>query len=173
MQMDAGLDTGAMLRLASEPIRADDSTATLHDRLAVLGGRLIVRALQDAGAATLNPVPQPEAGATYAYKVDKAEAALDWRWPAELIERRVRAFDPFPGLHFQLGGGTVKLWRAQICAGSGDPGKVIDAGPGRLAVACGSGALELLVLQSAGGKRLAAQDFLRGHTAPVGTRLTA
>ena len=114
MQMDAGLDTGAMLLIEREPVLHDDTTARLHDRLAALGARLIVRALADAAAGALVPVRQPEQGVTYAHKIDKAEAAIDWTLPADAIERRVRAFDPFPGATFQAGGDTVKLWRAQV-----------------------------------------------------------
>ena len=171
MQMDAGLDTGAMLLVGSEPIHATDSTATLHERLAALGGRLIVQALHQAAAGQLQAVAQPEHGATYAHKIDKAEAAIDWRLPAVALERRMRAFDPFPGAHFLLGATTVKAWRAQLCddQGHGPAGTVMDIGPGRLAVVCGEGALELLELQVAGGKRQPAQAFLRGHAVPPGT----
>ena len=177
MQMDAGLDTGPMLVGEPEPIRPDDSTGTLHDRLAALGGRLIVRALGDAGAGHLRPVVQPADGVNYARKVDKAEGAIDWRLPAEAIERRVRAFDPAPGTFFALPGGTgniaVKLWRAALVRRSAAPGTVLDAGEGRLLVACGEGALELLELQAAGGKRLAARQFLQGRPIAAGTVLPA
>ena len=169
MQMDAGLDTGTMLLVGSEPIHASDSTATLHERLAALGGGLIVQALHQAAAGTLQSVEQPEQGATYAHKIDKAEAAIDWRLPAAVLERRIRAFDPFPGAHFLLGGATVKAWRARTCDGRGQAGTVIDIGVGRLALACGDGALELLELQVAGGKRQPSQAFLRGHAVPPGT----
>jgi len=171
MQMDAGLDTGPMLLREPESIRPDDSTGTLHDRLAALGGRLIVRALNDAAAVRLRPEAQPDEGVTCARKVEKAEGAIDWRQPAELIERRVRAFDPAPGSHFDMREATVKLWRAAVVRRGAAPGTVLDAGEGRLLVACGEGALELLELQAAGGKRLAARQFLHGRTLAAGTVL--
>jgi len=171
MQMDAGLDTGPMLLREPESIRPDDSTGTLHDRLAALGGRLIVRALNDAAAGRLRPEVQPAEGVTYARKVEKTEGAIDWRQPAELIERRVRAFDPAPGSHFDMDGAAVKLWRAAVIRRGAAPGTLLDAGEGRLLVACGEGALELLELQAAGGKRLAARQFLHGRTLTAGTVL--
>ena len=168
MQMDAGLDTGPMLLAEAEPIRADDSTGTLHDRLAVLGGRLVVQALQ---GPALVPVAQPAEGVTYARKVDKSEARIDWRQPAIAIERRVRAFDPFPGAAFESGAESVKLWRAVLAPGTGEPGTVLPAPAGRCIVACGEGALELLELQRPGGRRGPATAFLAAHPIPAGTRL--
>ena len=163
MQMDAGLDTGDMLLVESADIGADDSTATLHDRLAALGARLVVQALALAQQGDLLPQQQPEVGATYARKIDKAEAAVDWQQPAAVLERRLRAFDPFPGCTTTLGGQSVKLWRARVVAGAGVPGQVQSADAGRLVVACGEGALELLELQLAGGRRIGVQDFLLRH----------
>jgi methionyl-tRNA formyltransferase len=173
MQMDAGLDTGPTWRAEAEPIHPDDTTATLHDRLAALGGRLVVQELQQAGRTV--PVPQPEAGVTYAHKVDKAEAAIDWRLPAALIERRVRAFDPFPGAGFGLDGQVLKLWHAAVrpAAAGAVPGQVLVAGDGRWVVACGEGGLELLVVQPAGGRRTDAASFLRGHPVSAGTVLVS
>jgi methionyl-tRNA formyltransferase len=169
MQMDAGLDTGPMLLKESLPIAADDTTATLHDKLAALGARLIVDALGRLDA--LPPEPQPEAGANYASKIEKAEGAVDWTLPAAVIERRVRAFDPFPGCSFTLDGEAFKLWRAAVVAGSGEPGTVLAAGEGGLVVACGEGALELRELQRTGGRRVPAGEFLRGRPVAPGTRL--
>ena len=163
MQMDAGLDTGDMLLVESADIGADDSTATLHDRLAALGARLVVQALALAQQGDLLPQQQPEVGATYARKIDKAEAAIDWQQPAAVLERRLRAFDPFPGCTTTLGGQAVKLWRARVVAGAGVPGQVLSADAGRLVVACGEGALELLELQLAGGRRIGVHDFLLRH----------
>src|SRR4051794_22298677 len=114
MQMDAGLDTGDMLLVERMAIAAGDTTATLHHKLAVLGGRLLVEALEMAACGGLAPVPQPAEGVTYAHKIEKAEAQVDWSQPADVIERRMRAFDPFPGASFQAHGETVKLWRAQV-----------------------------------------------------------
>jgi methionyl-tRNA formyltransferase len=160
MQMDEGLDTGDMLLVEKMPIRADDTTASLHDRLAELGGELIVEALALAADAGLRPTPQPEAGVTYAHKIEKAEAAIDWRLPATEIERRIRAFDPFPGATFladtDKGAETVKLWRACVVEASGQPGQVLKADGDQFVVACGQQALSLQTLQRAGGKRLPA-----------------
>ena len=163
MQMDAGLDTGDMLLTASTDIDADDSTATLHDRLAALGAQWVVQALALAQQGALQPQKQPQAGATYARKIDKAEAAIDWQQPAAVLERRMRAFDPFPGCTTTLGGQAVKLWRARVVAGVGAPGQVLAADAGRLVIACGQGALELLELQLAGGRRISVRDFLLRH----------
>ena len=167
MQMDEGLDTGPMLLRAAEPIRDDDSAASLHDRLAALGARLVVQALHDAAAGQLHPEPQPAEGATYASKIDKAEAALDWRQPAAVLARRVRAFDPFPGASLTLGGETIKVWRAGVVDLAGAPGELLVAGGGRVVVGCGTGALELLQLQRPGGRRIAAAEWLRAL--PAGT----
>lgn len=169
MQMDAGLDTGPMLLQAPEPIGAQDSTASLQDRLAALGARLIVQALQDLASGQLRAVAQPGEGVTYARKIEKSEALIDWSLPAPAIERRVRAFDPFPGSSFHSGGAVVKLWRAAQMpwpagAATPRPGTVVDAGKGRLAVACGEATvLELLELQRPGGRRQAASAFVQGH----------
>ncbi len=162
MQMDAGLDTGDMLMIEREAIRADDTTATLHDRLAALGGRLIVEALEAAACGGLRATPQPLEGVTYAHKIDKAEAAIDWAQPAREIERRVRAFDAFPGATFRVGDEVVKLWRASVVQATGQPGEVLHAQGDTLVVACGEQALALHTLQRAGGKRIAARDFLHG-----------
>lgn len=164
MQMDAGLDTGDMLLVDREPIRPDDTTATLHDRLAGLGGRLIVEALR---AEALTRTPQPAEGVTYAHKIEKAESAIDWRQPAAEIERRLRAFDPFPGGVATLAGEVVKVWRAELAEGQGAPGEVIAPGP---VVACGEGALRLTELQRAGGKRGPAAAFLQARPIAVGER---
>ena len=171
MQMDEGLDTGDMLLVEREPIHAGDTTATLHDRLAALGGRLIVEALELAACGGLRGVRQPDEGVTYAHKVEKQEAAIDWRLPAVRIERRVRAFDPFPGASFVLGDQTIKLWRAEPAPAEGEAGVVLHAGDGRLVVACGDGALALTQLQRPGGKRVGAAEFLQAVPLAVGTQL--
>ncbi|MDO8420054.1 MAG: methionyl-tRNA formyltransferase [Rubrivivax sp.] len=163
MQMDAGLDTGAMLLEDSTPITPGDTSATLHDRLAALGARLVVQALELLAQGALQPRAQPAEGVTYAHKIDKAEAAIDWNAPAAVIERRLRAFDPFPGGTVDLGGQAVKVWRGTVVPGSGRPGQVLQASADRLVLACGDGALELLELQLPGGKRIAAREFLRRH----------
>ncbi|UDF37020.1 UNVERIFIED_ORG: methionyl-tRNA formyltransferase [Shinella sp. XGS7] len=171
MQMDAGLDTGDMLLIEREPIRAEDTTASLHDRLAALGGRLIVEALELAACGGLQATPQPEAGVNYAHKIEKAESAIDWQQDAAQIARRLRAFDPFPGGQAQLEGETLKIWRAEPAEGAGAPGEVLAAEAGSLVVACGQGALRLLELQRAGGKRLGAAAFLQSRPIAPGSRL--
>jgi methionyl-tRNA formyltransferase len=170
MQMDAGLDTGDMLLVERLPIVRDDTTATLHDKLASLGARMIVEAIELAASGRLHPVPQPAAGVTYARKIEKTEAAIDWTQPAEAIERRVRAFDPFPGASAAVRGEPIKVWRARVEAPATDsaPGTVLDASADGILVACGSGALRLTQLQRAGGKRLEAADFLRGFAIAPG-----
>jgi methionyl-tRNA formyltransferase len=172
MQMDAGLDTGDMLVVEAIDIWPDDTTSTLHDRLAALGGRLVVEALEAAACGGLQRTPQPAEGVTYAHKIEKAESAIDWSQPAAQIERRVRAFDPFPGASFQLAGQPVKLWRAAVRPEvSAPPGTVVHVDASRLAVACGEGGLDLLELQRPGGKRQPAQAFLQGQPVAPGTRL--
>jgi len=164
MQMDAGLDTGDMLLVERVPIGPEETTGSLHDKLAALGGSLIVEALELAACGGLKPVKQPEAGITYAHKIEKSEAAVDWSQPAEVIARRIRAFDPFPGATATLASETVKLWRAQALAAApgSAPGCVVAVDPRGVEVACGQGRLRLTEMQRAGGKRLAAADFLRG-----------
>jgi methionyl-tRNA formyltransferase len=169
MQMDAGLDTGDMLLIETLPIRPGDTTASLHDRLAPLGGRLIVEALELAACGGMPRTPQPAEGVTYAHKIDKAEAAVDWTLPADQIERRLRAFDPFPGASGLLDGETVKLWRGEVRTGSGAPGTVLSSGPDGLEVACGSGSLRLTELQRPGGKRLAAAAWLQSRPVAPGS----
>jgi methionyl-tRNA formyltransferase len=165
MQMDAGLDTGAMLLAQALPIADDDTASTLHDRLAELGGRLVVQGLAQLQAGALRAEPQPEEGVSYAHKIHKAEGPIDWALPATVLERLLRAFDPFPGASTELLGRPVKLWRGRVLSGpvkgSGAPGEVILAAEGRLVVACGDGALEVLELQEPGGRRTGAADFLR------------
>jgi methionyl-tRNA formyltransferase len=168
MQMDAGLDTGDMLLAEPLAIAADDSTATLHDRLAPLGARLIVEALELAACGGLVPHAQPAEGATYAHKIDKAEAAIDWRASAATIERRLRAFDPFPGASVVLAGAAIKCWRGVVVPGHGVPGTIIAVGDEGITVACGDGALCLTELQRPGGKRLSAAQFLQGAALAAG-----
>lgn len=171
MQMDAGLDTGDMLLIEKDAIRPEDTTAILHDRLAHLGGRLIVEALEMAACGGLTATPQPSEGVNYAHKIDKAEAAIDWSLPASALARRVRAFDPFPGCTFALGEQTIKLWSASVVQASGHPGEVLQAQGDTLVVACGEQALALHTLQRPGGKRITARDFLQA-TADLPQQLT-
>lgn len=171
MQMDAGLDTGDMCVIERLPIAADDTTASLQDKLAVLGGRLIVEALEMAACGGLNRTPQPADGVTYAHKIEKAESNIDWSESAEVIARRLRAFNPFPGGATHLGAEAIKVWEAAAEQGTGAAGTVLSANAQGVRVACGSGVLNMTLLQRAGGKRLAAGDFLRGFELPVGSVL--
>ena len=177
MQMDAGLDTGDMLLVKTLPIALDATTATLHDALAALGGQCIVQAL--AAPDTLVRTPQPAEGITYAHKIEKAEAALDWTLDAEVLARRIRAFDPFPGMTVPLTHNgateTLKLWAAtaEPLAQTAAPGTVVQADASGVRVACGEGQLCLTQLQRPGGKRLNAADFLRGCPLQPGQRLKA
>ena len=171
MQMDAGLDTGDMLIVEPEAILPTDTTAALHDRLAAQGGRLIVQAMARLQAGeTLARTPQPQEGITYAHKIEKHEAAIDWALPASVIERRVRAFDPFPGCtaHLQTdkGAEVLKIWSASVVQASGTPGEVLRAQGDTLVVACGEQALALQTVQRPGGKRQAVKDFLQACPAP-------
>ena len=175
MQMDAGLDTGDMLLVRTEDILPTDTTAVLHDRLADLGGQAIVQALADIDH--LKRVPQPAEGVNYAHKIEKAEAALDWALPAEVLARRIRAFDPFPGMTVPLttagGTETLKLWQAvaEPLQMTAEPGTVVQADAQGVRVACGTGQLCLTQLQRPGGKRLSAADFLHGCPLQAGQRL--
>ena len=170
MQMDAGLDTGDIWLSASEAINAEDTTGSLHDRLADLGARLVVQVLEAlknpaAARSPLQRRPQPEQGVSYAHKVAKAEAQIDWHESADVLERRLRAFDPFPGCQarLQLAGQPLdlKLWRARTVAAQGQPGERLPSAPEQLVVACGHSALQLLEVQQAGGKRLPVAELLR------------
>lgn len=172
MQMDEGLDTGDMLLNASLDIQPQDTTAHLHDRLAAMGGRLIVQALRALPGAGLVRTPQPAEGVSYAHKIGKAEGAVGWQQPATVVERRIRAFDPFPGASTVAGGEVIKIWCCEIDSCSrpvgARNGQILSVEAGGIAVACGAGVVRLTVLQRAGGKRLAAQDFVRGFALQPG-----
>ena len=167
MQMDAGLDTGPVLAQRVVQIAPDDNAATLHDKLAALGADMIVDVLEEKAAGRAKATPQPQAGATYAAKIAKGEAKLDWTRPAQELERAVRAFYPASA---RLGGEDLKIWRSRVVAGEGAPGRILDAE--RLVVACGEQALAIAELQRAGGKRLSAAEFARGRRLRVGDRFT-
>lgn len=173
MQMDAGLDTGPIFMQRGVAVAADDDAQTLHDRLAELGATLIVAALDALAKGVARAEPQPQEGATYASKIGKHETVLDWRRTAPELERAIRAFRPTPGARTTLRGETLKIWSARVAADQGVPGTVLEAGPATLRVACGEGALEVLELQRAGGRRLAVGEFLRGLAVGAGERLGA
>jgi methionyl-tRNA formyltransferase len=164
MEMEEGLDTGPMLLVERIAIDDADTTGSLHDKLAALGGRMIVVALQKMAQGQLEAVPQPEEGVTYAAKIGKEEAKLDWTLAAVDLARKVRAFNPFPGAQAQAGSTTIKIWNAQPVDGQGQPGQVLQADAHGIVVACGTGALRLTELQKPGGKRLAAAEFLKGFS---------
>lgn len=167
MQMEAGLDTGPVLLRGAFPIEASDTTATLHDRLAELGAKLVVEAL---GKLPLPAESQPAEGVTYAHKIEKAEALIDWSKSAAELDRHIRAFNPFPGAQALFGGQTVKLWLATPVAGEGEIGTILAVDRSSVVIACGEGALAVTELQKAGGKRLPVQQFLAGHPLKVGDR---
>lgn len=167
MQMEAGLDTGPVLLRGAFPIEASDTTATLHDRLAALGATLVVEAL---GKLPLPAEPQPAEGVTYAHKIEKAEALIDWSKSAAELDRHIRAFNPFPGAQALFGGQTVKIWQARPIEAEGENGTILAIDRSILVVACGKGALAIGELQKAGGKRLPVQQFLAGHPLKVGDR---
>ena len=172
MQMEAGLDTGPVLLSGALAIDASDTAASLHDRLASLGAQLVVDALEKM---PLSAIPQFDEGVTYAAKIEKSEAALDWRQPADQLLRQVHAFNPFPGATADWQGATIKLWRAELVPDSlGDsaPGCILAADRNGIVVACGEGALRLTELQKAGGKRLPAAQFLAGTQLAVGAQFT-
>jgi methionyl-tRNA formyltransferase len=171
MQMDKGLDTGAMLRRATLPILADDTTGSLHDKLAELGAREIVALLPELAAGRVAATPQDDALATYAAKIGKDDARLDWSLSAAALDRRIRAFDPFPGAFCLLDGEALKIWRARPVAGSGEPGCIQAVDRHGIRVACGEGALEIGEVQKAGGKRLPVAAFLAGHDLRPGRML--
>ncbi|MBP5985942.1 MAG: methionyl-tRNA formyltransferase [Azonexus sp.] len=167
MQMEAGLDTGPVLLRGAFPIETSDTTATLHDRLAGLGATLVVEAL---GRLPLPAEAQPAEGVTYAHKIEKSEALIDWSKSATELDRHIRAFNPFPGAQALFGGQTVKIWQARPVETEGENGTILSIDRSILVVACGEGALAISELQKAGGKRLPVQQFLAGHPLKVGDR---
>ena len=166
MQMEAGLDTGPVLMKAATMIGDEETTADLHDRLSEMGAGLIVEALNQM--PDLTPEPQPEEGVTYAQKIDKAEARIDWTRPAEEVDRQIRGLSPFPGAWTEVEGQRIKLLASRLAEGAGQPGEVLDDA---LRVACGRGAVEILRLQRAGKGPQEREQFLRGMALPAGTTL--
>jgi methionyl-tRNA formyltransferase len=164
MRMDAGLDTGPMLLQQAVAITPTTTGAQLHDELAELGALLILRALAEDPL----PVPQPEAGVTHAPKLTREVGRIDWSRDSGSIERQIRAFDPWPGTFTLLHGKVLKVLAGELVTGSGAAGTILDE---RLTIACGTGALRLMRVQLAGGPAMPADAFLRGHQAPVGTKL--
>jgi methionyl-tRNA formyltransferase len=167
MQMEAGLDTGPVLLRRTTPIGDTETTGELHDRLSTMGAQAIVEAL--AQLDSLTPTPQAEAGVTYAEKIDKSEARVDWTRPAAEVDAHIRGLSPFPGAWSEAEGQRIKLLASSLADGTGRPGEVLDDS---LTVACGTGAVRLLRLQRAGKGAQDAETFLRGMAFPAGTKLT-
>ena len=167
MQMEAGLDSGPVLLREAVPIGAEDTAGSLHDRLAELAARLIVAAL---ARLPLAGQPQPEEGVTYAHKIGKGDALIDWSVSAAELDRQVRAFNPVPGAQASLGGEAVKVWRAAAVAGNGEIGRILRVDRDGIVVACGAGALVVAELQKAGGRRLPVRQFLAGNPLAAGDR---
>lgn len=173
MKMDAGLDTGPILTQETTPI-ADDNAQTLHDRLAQIGGRLLVQTILDFDAGKIQPRPQPAEGVSLAPKIKKEDGRIDWSQSVTAIWNRVRAFTPWPGAFTHLPGNPpalLKIWQASPVSESGKPGEILRADKSEIVVGCGDGALRILNLQREGGKRLSAQDFLAGHPIKSGEHL--
>ena len=160
MQMEAGLDTGPVLLREATPIGVTETTGALHDRLSAMGARLILQTLDRL--ADLSPQPQPDAGVTYASKIDKAEARIDWSRPAVEVDRLIRGLSPHPGAWCEVAGERVKLLASRLAEGQGAPGEVL----GGLCIACGSGAVEVTLAQREGKRAMAPEDFLRGFALP-------
>lgn len=177
MQMDAGLDTGPVLLSETTPIEDNDTAQALHDRLAGIGARLILTALDRLAEGSLKAVPQRAEGSTYAAKIGKAETAIDWTTDAAAVDRQVRAFNPVPGAHTRLRGAGLKVWRAEPVGdvkggdAKGEPGELIGLTREGPVVACGTGALRLVEVQRAGGRRVRAAEFLHGQELRLGERL--
>jgi methionyl-tRNA formyltransferase len=171
MKMDEGLDTGGMAMIERVPIGPDMTAGELHDRLAAIGGDLMHRALGALERGTLQVVPQPDSGVTYAEKISKAETRIDWSRPARDVHNHIRGLSPFPGAWFEMPGEKapvrVKVLRSTLASGSDAPGTLLDDD---LTIACGDGAIRILDLQRAGGKPMKANEFLRGTPVPRGTR---
>lgn len=170
MKMDAGLDTGPVFALQPLPITPQDDAGMLHDKLADVGANLLLGVLDDLAAGRAHAEPQSADGITYAHKIEKADTRLRWERPATELERAVRAFRPSPGALARLGDEPLKIWRARVVPGSGEPGAVA-VGAAELIVACGTDALAIEELQPAGGRRMSVGDFVRGRRLPSSTRL--
>jgi methionyl-tRNA formyltransferase len=169
--MDAGLDTGPMLAQRTYAITEQDDAQSLHDRLAELGAELLASVLETIAAGTAHETPQPAEGATYAPKIQDSETRIDWSKSAVEIERAIRAFRPAPGAQTELRGSRCKIWSARVVKDQGEPGMIIAAGGHGIRVACGQDALDIFELQRAGGRRLRADEFLRGFPLSAGERL--
>ena len=166
MRMEAGLDTGPMLRTQAFPIEVQDTAASVHDRMAALGAQLLLDVLNDLPTALSQAQTQPEAGVTYAKKLSKEEALLDWSQPALQLQRQVRAFNPWPIAETRLHGEQLRVWQADVMdtSHSSPPGTVLDVSAAGIQVACGTGILNLTRVQQAGRKAMLAADFIKSHS---------
>lgn len=175
MKMDAGLDTGDILTQERTPIRPEDNSQTLHDRLATIGANLLAQTIPEWTAGKIHPQPQPPEGISHAPKIRKDDGRIDWTLPARAIWNRVRAFTPWPGAFTFLTGGTqpqlLKVWKASVCADHGLPGSLIRADKNGIAVGCGTGSLLIESLQKQGSRRMTAGEFLAGHAMKPGVKL--
>ena len=175
MKMDIGLDTGAIVSVERTPIDAADNAQTLHDRLARLGAALLIKTIPDYVSGRITPQPQPADGVSHCAKIKKQDGAMDWKLPARTLWNRVRGFTPWPGAftHFNAGGKPLllKIWEAELAEGAGSPGQILKAEKGGIMVACGEGALRILVLQREGGRRVSAAEFLAGFPLTPGQHL--
>lgn len=167
MQMDEGLDTGDMIVWDTVAITPETTANILHDQLSTLGATLLLQALPSILEGQHQPVQQPETGVTYAHKLSKSESQLDWTKPADVLERQIRAFHPWPGTFFIHNDVQIKVSSAEVTPQSGHPGEVFD----NLVIACGQGSLKMTSIQKPGGKWMSAEDFLRGYSLPSGTKL--
>jgi methionyl-tRNA formyltransferase len=167
MKIAPALDTGDMLAQASTAIGPEDNSATLHDRLAKIGADLLVRSIPDYITGKLVPRPQPVEGVSYAPKINKQDGRIDWQQPASDIWNRIRGLMPWPGAYTFVPASPqpqmLKVWQAEVAPSQGTPGEVLQADKNGVVVACGKGALRILMLQREGGRRLKAQEFLAGH----------
>lgn len=172
MQMDAGMDTGAILTQHTTPIAPEDNAQTLHDRLAQLGAALLIQTVPGLAAGEIKPRPQPAAGASHAPKIAKEDGRIDWRLPARVIWNRLRAFTPWPGVFTWLAAEPhpvlLKVWQAEVVPQDGAPGEILNASKDSIVVGCGQEALRVLTLQREGGRRMSAQEFLAGHPLKTG-----
>jgi methionyl-tRNA formyltransferase len=175
MKMDPGLDTGDILTQEATPITPEDTSESLHDRLAEMGARLLVQTIPEHVTGRIQPRPQHAEGATYAPKIKKEDGRLDWKQPARMLWNRVRALTPWPGAFSYLQNGPrptlLKIWRAEVTARAGTPGEILQADNAGIVVGCGCNALRILELQREGGRRLQASEFLAGHKLKAGQRL--
>jgi methionyl-tRNA formyltransferase len=174
MKMDAGLDTGDILTQQTTPIREDDNSQTLHDRLANLGAELLISTIRDHVARKIKPQPQPAEGSSYARKITREDGRLGWSQPARALWNRIRAFTPWPGAftHLPAQPHLLKIWQAEVSSATGEAGTILQADKAGIVIACGEQSLRVTQLQREGGRRLTAQEFLAGHPFKPGDKFS-